>query len=143
MPMDSYYTKSDLTVNELLILQSEMRKEGKSLGLAYLMLLGGHLGLHRFYLGKYVSGSIQLTLFILAVVCYWIVPVASGFLNLPDMLMLLGFVLFVGLPGLALFIWIVVDLFLIGGMVRDWNNAIEQKITQKLILLRRNYPITS
>lgn len=143
MPMENMYTKNDLTTNELLILQSEMRKEGKSLGLAYLMLLGGHLGLHRFYLKKYVSGSIQLALFMMAAVCYWIVPAATGLLNLPDTLMLLGFAIFVGLPGLALLIWIIIDLFLLSGMVRDWNRESEQKIIRKLLLLRRDHPVTS
>lgn len=143
MPMENMYTKNDLTTNELLILQSEMRKDEKSLGLACLMLLGGHLGLHRFYLKKHITGSIQLVLFILATVSYWIISAASGLLNLSDTLLVIGLVIFAGLPGLALLIWVIIDLFLIGGMVREWNKRTEEKIIHELLLLRRDNNITS
>lgn len=50
-------TKNDLSTNELLVLNLEMNKREKSLVLAYLMLLVGHLGVHRFYLKKSLRES--------------------------------------------------------------------------------------
>ena len=68
----------------------------KSVGASYLLcLLLGGLGAHRFYLGHTISAVIQLVL---------------G---------LLGFVVFVTWP--MLWIWLVIDLFLIPGMVRNRN----------------------
>jgi hypothetical protein len=123
--------KSELTTNELLILQSEIRNAEKSLGLAYLMLLGGHLGLHRFYLKRFVSGSIQLILFLVATVSYFSFIFLSEFGASEMTVIILGIAL-VALPGLTLFVWVIVDLFLLGGMVRDWNTEAERQIIQQL-----------
>lgn len=68
----------------------------KSVGATYLLcLLLGGLGAHRFYLGRKGSAAVQLALGVL------------------------GFILvFTWMP---LWIWLVIDLFLIPGMVRDEN----------------------
>ncbi len=68
-------SRFDLTEKELLILESELRFTEKSLGLAYFMLLGGHLGLHRFYLGRRITGCIQLILFIISSFLYFLPPI--------------------------------------------------------------------
>ncbi len=132
--------KSNLTTNELLILQSELRHVEKSLGLAYLMLLGGHLGLHRFYLKRFATGAIQLALFIIAALGYLATIVFSADFETFSPLLLIFAILFFAIPGLALFIWIIVDLFLLGGMVREWNEQAEQRIIAKIVAIRENKP---
>ena len=74
----------------------------KSVGASYVLcLLLGGLGAHRFYLGHTGSAVVQL------------------------ILGLLGFVVVVTWP--ILWIWIVVDLFLIPGMVREKNMELADK----------------
>jgi TM2 domain-containing membrane protein YozV len=82
----------------------------KSVGVAYLLwfLLGG-LAVHRFYLRKHVSAIILLVLWILSVA---LIPVGVGLV-----LMIV--------PGL----WLLVDLFLIPGIVRDHNDAIIEALS--------------
>ena len=74
----------------------------KSVGAAYVLCicLGG-LGAHRFYIGRTGTAAIQLVL---------------G---------LLGFVVFI--TWIPLWIWLLIDLFLIPGMVREKNMAIADK----------------
>ena len=68
----------------------------KSVGASYVLcLLLGGLGAHRFYLGYPASAAVQLVLGIL------------------------GFVVFLTWP--PLWLWLLVDLFLIPGMVRQRN----------------------
>lgn len=81
----------------------------KSMGVAYLLafFLGG-LGIHRFYLGSTTSAIVQLVLTIVGCVLTlaivgWFVLAAVG-------------------------IWVIVDLFLIPGMVNQHNNALIQKL---------------
>jgi TM2 domain-containing membrane protein YozV len=74
----------------------------KSAGAAYVLcLLLGGLGAHRFYLGYTGTAAIQLALGIL------------------------GFIVFVTWP--PLWIWLLVDLFLIPGMVRAKNMEIADR----------------
>src|SRR3546814_218169 len=96
-------TKSELSIQQLLLLNSEMKHAEKSLGLAFLMLLGGHLGLHRFYLKRFTSGTIQLVLFIVATISYFVFSFLTA-IELADAMLLFFFITFVLLPGLVLFI---------------------------------------
>ena len=74
----------------------------KSVGASYVLcLILGGLGAHRFYLGYTGTAVVQL------------------------ILGLLGFVLFLTWP--PLWIWLLVDLFLIPGMVRTRNMEIADK----------------
>lgn len=133
-------TKNDLTANELMMLQSELNHNEKSVALAYIMLLGGHLGVHRFYLKRFVSGSIQLGLFLCAFISYIVlvvmntdeinVLVETEFTWLPIVFMLLF--------GLPLFIWIVIDACKLGRYVKEWNQVIEQRIITEIIGYRKN-----
>ncbi|MCH1640846.1 TM2 domain-containing protein [Paenibacillus timonensis] len=131
-------TKSDLTTSELMLLNSEMNKREKSLGLAYMMLLAGHLGVHRFYLKRIASGVIQLCLFILAIGLYFGFAIAAGIesVDSPDtaysLLLLIPVILF----GLALTVWVIVDACLLPGMVRDWNSKLEQSLIEQIVALR-------
>jgi TM2 domain-containing membrane protein YozV len=69
----------------------------KSQGVAYLLciFLGG-FGAHRFYLGSTGPAVIQLTLWLLGWITFFV-------------------------PWIPLVIWILIDLFLIPGLARDYN----------------------
>ncbi|MDU4695063.1 MULTISPECIES: NINE protein [Paenibacillus] len=131
-------TKSDLTTSELLLLNSEMNKREKSLGLAYLMLLAGHLGVHRFYLKRIASGVVQLCLAILAIGLYIGFAIAAGIESVESpetaysLLLLIPVILF----GLALTVWVIVDACLLPGIVRNWNAKLEQSLIEQIAALR-------
>lgn len=125
--------KSNLTLDELMVFNSEIRSVEKSAAIAYLMLIGGHLGVHRFYLKRKVSAIVQLTLFLVAALGYVGLTIASAIENTP--LLIITIILF-GLPALALFIWIVVDLFMISGMVREYNEKQEYELLKQIFEYR-------
>ncbi|GGG76169.1 NINE protein [Paenibacillus radicis (ex Gao et al. 2016)] len=127
--------KSDLTLNELLVFNSEIKNVEKSAAIAYLMLIGGHLGVHRFYLKKKVSAIIQLVLFLIASGGYILFAVMSALIDegYDSMaLFVIALVLFL-LPAIALFIWIIVDLCLISRMVREYNSVLEHQLVEQII----------
>lgn len=119
-----------------MLLNSEMRPREKSLALAYIMLIGGHLGVHRFYLRRTATAVTQLVLFVVALLGYFTLLISSGFDPSSN-------VTFVGLTimciaGVPLFIWIIIDLFMIPRMVRQLNTQTEQEILQQLERIRNN-----
>lgn len=128
--------KRDLDVNELLLLQSEMRNHAKSLAIAYLMLLGGHLGVHRFYLKRYGTGAAQLALFLFAGGAYILTVILGAAFEASDEAVLGFILLFSGIPGLILTVWLTVDLFLMPKMVGEWNRQLEQQLIEQIIRLR-------
>lgn len=131
-------TRYELSPQELMLLNSEMRPREKSLGLAYLMLIGGHLGVHRFYLKRTATAIVQLVLFLIAALGYIVMVTTSGFgedeFNAGT---IVGLILFF-VAGAPLFVWVIVDLFLIPGMVRGMNAQLEHEIIQQLEWLRHN-----
>ena len=55
--------KSKLTEKQLIVLESEMQKHRKSLGMVYLLwFFLGSLGIHKFYLGNTKNGLLYLIL---------------------------------------------------------------------------------
>ena len=83
----------------------------KSMAVAYLLwLFLGQLGLHRLYLGRVGSGIAQLLL---------------GLVGWATVVFVVGFV-----PLAILWIWLLVDLFLTAGMVREANRAITAGIVR-------------
>jgi TM2 domain-containing membrane protein YozV len=74
--------KSDLTLNELMVFNSELRNNEKSAAVAYLLLIGGHLGAHRFYLKRTGTAIVQLILFVVATLGYFCMAIASEFDNI-------------------------------------------------------------
>jgi hypothetical protein len=125
-------TKHDLSVNELMVFNSEYKNAEKSAAVAYLMLLGGHLGLHRFYLNRKRSGTVQLLLFITAVFFYFMMGLASEVPGADTSSVLILTIVLFGLPALALFIWVIVDLFLMPGMIKSYNAVIERDILAQI-----------
>ncbi|TJY39852.1 TM2 domain-containing protein [Cohnella pontilimi] len=123
--------KTDLSLEQLILLQSEMRHAEKSLALAYFMLIGGHLGVHRFYLRRFASGGIQLALFLVATACYFVYGIADAVDETwrPWHAVPIAFLV---LSGLALFIWIIVDMCILPRMVREWNSAKEAEIISQI-----------
>ena len=128
-------SKYDLTTNELLVLHSEMKLQGKSLGIAYLMLLGGHLGLHRFYLKRYATGITQLAMFIGFIIWYIVLAVFSAVQEQSVMSIIILTTLMIIFMG-SLTIWLFVDLFLLPGYIREWNEKVEQEIMQQIVQYR-------
>ncbi|MCY9514565.1 NINE protein [Paenibacillus apiarius] len=124
--------KRQLSLKELAILQSEMRHQEKSLALAYLMLIGGHLGVHRFYLRRFGSAFVQLVLFVALIVFYALfgVMTAGGEMDDPASNVFLALTL---VSFVALTIWVIVDLFLVNKMVKQWNEAREAEIIRYLV----------
>ncbi|AJD93525.1 hypothetical protein JMA_42080 (plasmid) [Jeotgalibacillus malaysiensis] len=112
--MDStFMAKQDLTTQELQILASETEKRKKSSGTAWiLLLLLGSVGAHRFYLGHTGIG--------IAMVATWIVS------------WMLVWVTFL----LPISIWILVELFLLSGLVKNENQKIEKEVIDKILLMR-------
>lgn len=121
-----------------MLLNSEMRPREKSLALAYLMLIGGHLGVHRFYLRRIATAIVQLILFFIAAIGYVILIVGSD-MDASDTVAIVGLIVML-IGGLPLLIWIIVDLFMIPRMVRQLNGQAEQDILQQLEWLRQNPP---
>ncbi|MCZ6845587.1 MAG: TM2 domain-containing protein [Alphaproteobacteria bacterium] len=85
----------------------------KSSGICYLLwfFLGG-FGAHRFYLGR--TGS-AIAMLVISIVSWILIFVAIG---------ALGFI--------VIGIWWIVDAFLIPGIVRDNNQALQQRIEDGL-----------
>lgn len=132
-------TKYDLSTKELMMFQSEMKSKEKSLGLAYLMLIGGHLGVHRFYLKRNGTAIAQLLLFVLSIIFYVALIIsieAIEIMNEPNYsLFILSIILFL-ICVLPLTIWIIIDLFRMPRMVREWNEREEKTLLQQIVELR-------
>lgn len=76
----------------------------KSMAIAYILwFFLGMLGIHRFYLGRAGTGIFQLLL---------------GIIGWATAMLLIGFIFLI-----PLWIWLIVDIFLIPGMVRKANQA--------------------
>lgn len=83
----------------------------KSVGVAYLLwLFLGGFGAHRFYLGRTVTATIQLTLFVLGWLTVWIVIGAF--------------------PLAFVAVWLLIDAFLIPGMAREHNAELADALTE-------------
>ena len=101
--------KTTLSDRQIAILNGEMMQRRKSLGLAYLLwfFLGG-LAIHRFYLDDKKNALVLMTLTIGGVLTSWIY---------------IGF-----LPLLVAGVWLIVDAFLMPGMVQRANDRLEQTL---------------
>ncbi|WP_308636030.1 TM2 domain-containing protein [Paenibacillus silvisoli] len=124
-------TKKDLTLYELILLNAVLQSAEKSARVAYFLLLGGYFGLHRFYLKRIRSGMAQLFLFIDAILLYFasVVSRTSNY-TLASLILCI-------LSGCALMAWVFVDLFLLPGMIRSYNDAVKNEILAAIAHHRR------
>lgn len=96
-----------------LLVEQRVANEAKSPFVAYLLaiLLWG-FGAHRLYLGRYMSGLVMLAM--------W----GIGWLTAP---ILIGW-----LPIALVAVWMVIDLFLIPGMIREDQAVIRQRLLSEM-----------
>jgi len=126
-------TRADLTMEQLFLLRSELGHVEKSAVLAYVMLLGGHLGAHRFYMRRFVSGAIQLALFLAALIAYYIFVIA---LAVHDDEWTAGAsvsLAIAGIVGVALLAWVIVDACILHRWVKAHNEEKEAEIIQQIV----------
>ncbi|PYE88411.1 TM2 domain-containing protein [Phyllobacterium leguminum] len=104
-----------LSVQQQMLIEQRITNEAKSTGAAYLLwvFLGG-LGGHRFYLGRTGTAFVQLLLCILG----W-ATVAIG----------IGIVLLI-----VLAMWVLVDAFLIPGMVQEQKDNLRSSLSMTAML---------
>jgi TM2 domain-containing membrane protein YozV len=104
-----------LSTQEQILIEQRVANEAKSTGAAYLLwfFLGG-LGAHRFYLGRVGSGVVMFVLFVVG----WITLVAG-----------IG-AIFLVVVG----IWVLVDAFLIPGMVQGHKQAVRQALSMQSLV---------
>ncbi len=102
-----------LTDQQQQLLDQRVNVEGRSTGLAYaLAIVAGGLGIHRFYLGRAGSGVTMLLLTIFG---------------------LLTAKLLFGIPVLiGIVFWVLVDLFLIPGIIESDRAALRDRLTAEI-----------
>jgi len=105
-----------LTTEQQMLVEQRLSNEKKSTGVAYLLwfFLGGFGG-HRFYLGKTGSAVLMLILFILG----WVTLVVY-----------IGAILLI-----AVGIWLLVDAFLIPGIITADSQAKRHQISTELAVM--------
>jgi|SRR5699024_9483025 len=102
-----------LTTEERMLVNSEIQAKGKNTLVAYVLwFFLGSLGIHRFYLGEKNTAIAILAMSILG----WL-----------TVIFIIGF-FFLAAVG----IWLVVDLFLIPGMIQKDNERIEAQVKASL-----------
>ncbi|MCR6654223.1 MAG: TM2 domain-containing protein [Opitutus sp.] len=95
-----------------MLIEQRVSNEAKSTGAAYLLwLFLGGLGGHRFYLGRIGSGLVML---LLAVVGWATIVIGVG-----------------AIPLIILGIWVLVDAFLIPGMIQKHKDRVRTQLTQQ------------
>lgn len=108
----------DLTENERPLFLAELNNRRKDTTVAVLLcLVLGGLGAHRFYLGQNLLGILYVCCFI----PYWIVST----------------LFFLGIPLILPFLVLVIEAFLVGGRVREYNERAAHQIALNLKALRK------
>lgn len=97
-----------LDIQTQTLIEQRVANDGKSKVFALLLwFLGSFVGAHRFYLGKTGTGATMIILFLAGIVT-------------------------LGIAWIPLAIWIIVDLFLISGMVDKARNELRTMITTQM-----------
>lgn len=119
--------KKQISDRQLAILESEMKKQRKSVGLAYvLLILLGNIGVHQFYLGKTRRGLAYLLLGVVG----WI-SLFSSFLGEAN-----GGAGVIGILCFAVVgIFLLIDLFTLPKQVRAADEVAEDKILNELLVI--------
>ncbi|EEZ32904.1 Hypothetical protein BROD_1805 [Brucella sp. NF 2653] len=104
-----------LSTQQQMLIEQRVTNEAKSTGAAYLIwfILGG-LGVHRFYLGRTISGLLLLCCTVLGAIT---LPIGIG-------------LFFLFITG----VWVLVDAFLIPGMVQSQKDAVRRRLTQDAMI---------
>ncbi len=103
-----------LSTQEQMLVEQRVANESKSVGLAYLLLIFfGGLGIHRFYLGR--TGS-AVAMLIMTILGFFTVAIVVGVI----LLVIVG-------------LWLLVDLFLIPGMVHQHKETVRQQFSSSLV----------
>jgi TM2 domain-containing membrane protein YozV len=101
--------KSQLEARELLLLESEVKNQGKNMIVGYVLwYFLGLVGGHRFYMGRTGTAIVQLVL----------------------SLTVFGMV--------ATFIWWVVDAFLLHTWIKDHNRIVEDRVMDQIMANKAN-----
>jgi len=131
----------DLNEKEILLFRSEMEYQGKSSKLAYILLIAGLFGAHRFYLNKVETACAQVALSVLAVIAYIAMVVTSSISELEGNTTFtpaVTFSLLIFLATLlAIIIWLIVDLVKMPKMLGVINKEVEQQLIEKIINMRK------
>ena len=99
-------TETDLTAVEPMMLQSELKSKSK----AYIMLLlGGGFGLHRFYLGHSLMGTLMVFNFFVILI---------GLFSMESIIFLIG---------LPMAIILFLDFIMLSGYVDNYNDKVKCK----------------
>jgi TM2 domain-containing membrane protein YozV len=103
--------KSQMDARELLLLESEVKSQGKNMVVAYVLwYFLGLFGGHRFYMNRKGSAIAQLILSI------------------------------TGIGMIVTFVWWVVDAFLLHQWVKDRNQDVENRIIEQIVASRSHTP---
>lgn len=99
--------------HDRILINTEIEAKGKKAVVAYLLwFFLGSFGAHRFYLGKTGSAIAQLSLAVLGYLTVWLI---IGFFFLA-----------------IVWVWVLIDVFLIGGMIREDHARIERNVRATL-----------
>ncbi|AQS54604.1 TM2 domain-containing protein [Novibacillus thermophilus] len=113
--MSNVELKQQLDEKQLAIVQSEMEHRKKSTVIAYLLwFFLGSLGAHRFYVRKFGTAVTILILDLLGWATVWIFGLGLIFL-------------------IPVGIWLIIDAFLLHGIVSRLNQQIERDILQQVL----------
>jgi len=123
--------KSKLTEKQLAVLESEMQKHKKSVGVAYLLwFFFGSLGIHKFYLGNTKTGLLYLILGIFG----WVSIFTGGGFALLNGSSTGGFFAILGTICLAVLgILLLIDLFTMPSQVRKSYQEAENETISHLL----------
>jgi TM2 domain-containing membrane protein YozV len=122
--------KQNLTEKQLSILNSELEKHKRSIGLAYVLyLFFGSIGVHKFYIGKTLWGVVYFLLGVLG----WNTLLTGGIAALAeDTGAAAGFSVFGLICLVVLGIFLLVDLFTIPRQINKKLEKAEKEIISKL-----------
>ena len=110
-----------LSTQEQMLIEQRVTNDAKSIGVAYLLwFFLGPFGAHRFYLGKTGSALAQMALTIVGVLTLFVV---------------VGSVLLI-IVG----IWLIVDAFLIPGIIQQHKDTIREGLTTRALVAATPQP---
>lgn len=129
--MSHVYAKSSLDPRELQMLESEMRRREKSVGIAFVLwclnFVLGPLFLYRIYLNKGASATV-------AGIVWW----SLWFVGLLLLIVLIGLLVWIfdGIFAIVLFIFWIIDAFSITRWVEEYNSGLESELINQLLAAR-------